>query len=274
MLFHKLFISWASDFWNVVDVGAIGSTYLLCVYTLSGPVVTSSEKYRIVAAIGSFFLWVRLLGYMKLLSLKLATFVLALFQIFADLQSFLVVLALIMGMFTCMFYLLGHPGKSDHVHEVYESPVETLLMLYGMMIGEYSVDEFRSSPFMMILNVGYMFIMTIVMLNILIAIVSDSYEAAMIRSKAMFVRAKFELAAELVAVREALGWKFSESGLRSDYSYTKLLSVNVDDTDDENEWMGRALDMEMRVRTIVEDANGQLLDEIRDMMSITQQRSQ
>merc|ERR1712023_395540 len=45
---------------------------------------------------------------------------------------------------------------------------------------------------------SYMLLMTIIMLNVLIAIVSDSYDSVMIRSKKLFLRAKFQIVADMM----------------------------------------------------------------------------
>merc|ERR1711998_41535 len=46
----------------------------------------------------------------------------------------------------------------------------------------------------------FTFMVMVLLLNMLIAIVSDSYDYAMIRSKQLFLRARIELAAELVVI--------------------------------------------------------------------------
>jgi hypothetical protein len=136
---------------------------------------------------------------------------------------------------------------------MFETIDSTFIILYGMMTGQYYTEEFESSSLLMALNVLYMFLMAIIMLNILIAIVSDSYDAAMIRARALFTRAKFEFAAEQVAMRDALGWGFGSDGGASKVS-TSLLHVDLNDDENqtETEWMGRALDMEHRVKKVVD----------------------
>ena len=72
--------------------------------------------------------------------------------------------------------------------------------LVGMTLGEYdaNIDDYSESWLLLIYFMSYMFLMTIIMLNILIAIVSDSYDSVMIRSKKLFLRAKFLIVADMM----------------------------------------------------------------------------
>ena len=67
-----------------------------------------------------------------------------------------------------------------------------------MTLGEYDVDDYSDSWLMLTYFLSYMLLMTIIMLNVLIAIVSDSYDSVMIRSKKLFLRAKFQIVADMM----------------------------------------------------------------------------
>jgi len=65
-----------------------------------------------------------------------------------------------------------------------------------MLLGEYDSTNF-ADYYIYWLSVAFMFIIVIVMLNVLIAIVGDSYDATMVKSTELFWRAKVELVAKV-----------------------------------------------------------------------------
>jgi len=78
----------------------------------------------------------------------------------------------------------------------FASPMRTLDTLYQMMLGEYERDNFPDI-FTTLLSFLFMVLVVVVMMNVLIAIVSDSYDNAMVRSNELFWRARLELVAEV-----------------------------------------------------------------------------
>ena len=287
---------WASDVWNIVDGLVIATAGVACW------MATLPERnegwFPIVAAVACGLLWLKLLGYVKVLNQKFATYVLCLFQIAADIRSFLVILLLVMCAFGNMFYLVNaapvvHSERfrslrrdDDEGHHTqshtgaagpFWSVEETLVSVYRMMIGDFERDWF-SSMFMLLLFLGYTFIVMILMLNILIAVVSDSYDYAVIKSRQLFCRARLELAAELDVMFSGscqggsryspLGEGAPPNGLVSlGESILSRVSESIKmsrplDADDENDaaddWLGRALDMERRTKKLVDASEARL----------------
>ena len=103
-----------------------------------------------------------------------------------------------MNMFLHGILIYAHrKGIGSHI-ESFESIKNLALRLIGMTLGEYDVDDYSDSLLMMTYFLSYMLLMTIIMLNVLIAIVSDSYDSVMIRSKKLFLRAKFQIVADMM----------------------------------------------------------------------------
>jgi hypothetical protein len=195
--------------------------------------------------------------------------------------------------------------------------------------------------------------MTIIMLNVLIAIVSDSYDSVMIRSKKLFLRAKFQIVADMMlmfpkTIESEESFKYIGSSLtdkvlsfvcqpyglypvvkhfwhyelseisgdddetyRIDLEFTpswkcwlalfllvirivvllpfwilhlcsdligkfkfseidvKKCGDNPNDNDDEDDWLGRALDTERRVKKIVDEMKAELKAEMKAEISAT-----
>jgi hypothetical protein len=120
--------------------------------------------------------------------------------IITDLQSFLVILACFMLMFGNVFYIIGHRYDEEDEHaadddggepEPFSTAQEAFLSLYRMMLGDSDRSWFSSevATFFFFL---YSFFVQIIILSMLIAVVSDSYDFAIIRSVKLFDRALCE----------------------------------------------------------------------------------
>jgi len=179
-------------------------------------------------------------------------------------------------------------GASDAVNEGFVSPAETLTSIYRLMLGDFERDWF-DQPLTLVMFFVYTFLANIMMLNVLIAVVSDSYECAIIKSKLLFRRARLELVAEFdtmlticsgadgagLARHNAYAHVYDEleradGGTRSDQPTAQLtglswavarlsrplaraIKMGTDEEDGEdNAWPGRALDMEKRVAALIE----------------------
>mmetsp|Transcript_61082 Transcript_61082/g.90597 ORF Transcript_61082/g.90597 Transcript_61082/m.90597 type:complete len:310 (+) Transcript_61082:1764-2693(+) len=72
-------------------------------------------------------------------------------------------------------------------------PMESYLRIYSVVIGDVSLDDFQQTTFIKSLFFFFTFFGIIVLLNILIAIVNDSYSRAIMRSNGLFGKARMEL---------------------------------------------------------------------------------
>lgn len=71
------------------------------------------------------------------------------------------------------------------------------------MLGQdwlFDREDFRLIP--LLVFIGFSFLLAIVLLNVLIAIIGDSYERCLLRSRHLFGRSRIVLLAELVALRD------------------------------------------------------------------------
>jgi hypothetical protein len=71
--------------------------------------------------------------------------------------------------------------------------------MYSILVGDVDLDYFGSSDLMMAVFFFFSLFCIIILLNILIAIIIDSYESTKERSREIFGRAQVEYAAALVA---------------------------------------------------------------------------
>jgi hypothetical protein len=156
------------------------------------------------------------------------------------------------------------------------------------MLGDFERDWF-DQPLTLFMFFAYTFIANIMMLNVLIAVVSDSYEHAMIKSKFLFRRARLELVAEFDTMftcwdgtRRLQKQREREREAARNGGYAELdapdpdleaptpgiwlvlkrlgkplaraIKMGRDENDGEDTaWPGRALDMERRVAALIHD---------------------
>uniref|UniRef100_A0A7S2UNT3 Ion transport domain-containing protein n=1 Tax=Attheya septentrionalis TaxID=420275 RepID=A0A7S2UNT3_9STRA len=205
------FQSYFWSFWNIVDILAtglaLGSTTAMRL-NLDTDVSASSDLLRALLAITTGLLWLRVLGLLKTVNMQLATFVLATVQITRDILWFLLILLTAVVAFSQMFYTLLLPSGCSTGETAAEhcNQAEYYLRVYSILLGDFG--EFDRSDFSTVLSVTlavfFTFMVVLVLLNVLIAIVSDSYEKCLVRSHFLFGRARVMLLAELVSFQNLL----------------------------------------------------------------------
>lgn len=84
------------------------------------------------------------------------------------------------------------------------NPGDSILRVYSIVIGDYSLDDYEITLGMTILFVILTLICVIVMLNVLIAVISDSYMKAKIESAVLFGRARVTFVAQNEALETFL----------------------------------------------------------------------
>jgi len=156
-------------------------------------------------------LWVKVLGFLKVVNKDMSTFILALMQILRDLRYFAVVFAVIIFMFGDMMHIavstkddgqycidgqeqdsLSGPTQdfcSDH-------PIDSYLRVYALLLGDFQLDDWRDTSGLTVLCVMFTLIGVVILLNVLIAVISDSYEKAKIQSVLLFGRARVTFVAQ------------------------------------------------------------------------------
>ena len=191
--------AWRWDYWNWLDVAVLACSWTAFVRAATPGVHLSAH----LAATNAVLLWLALFGFLKHLDQRLATFVLMFERIVRDLWIFLFFYLLWVLMFGSAFcILLGstharefefHDTAQPNAFESARMTIYSLLVL--SFIGDFDPDNFPEpvDKFYLIL---YLLVTVVVQLNILIAIVSDSYDAAMARSEALYYRAHNDLITE------------------------------------------------------------------------------
>lgn len=201
------------SFWNLIDFLATALALVSTVsmrwhFAVNDQGLEDLSMLRKLLAVTTGFLWLRVLSLLKAINMQLATFVLAILQITKDITWFCVILLIIVVSFSQMFFTLLAPSTcaSTGSDSMECKQGDYLLRVYTILLGDFGNFELErfQSGFSVFLLVLYSFLVTVVLLNVLIAIASDSYEKCLLRSQHLFGRARIMLVAELVSFQNLL----------------------------------------------------------------------
>ena len=215
----RLFWSDFFTFWNLIDVVplffvafcAIAVDLHLRWRALDESCVDSTIPFylRVAVATTTPFLWLRVLGHLKMWNKQLATFILCSVEIMKDIKWFMLVLMIAMSSFAQMFVSLTFEPMDVNSPEAprlggqyqYFS-LEGYLKAYTLMLGDFDSLSLRKHPSITLLFILYTFGVTVVLLNILIAIVSESYATSTTTSKTMLGKARILFVSELSSLHQ------------------------------------------------------------------------
>ena len=208
----KMLRIYISDAWNWVDVSLIALVSWIMHYIITRGDVHRAN-FRVISALTSGIIWLKFLGFIRIVYFKFAIFMRVIQQIFREILPFCIVLFVVMGLFAEMLVLIFDGREGNIAFEAVDNTAwtswgETGLTAYRMLFGDFDRDWFRTkrgngaiNRFAVILFVCFQFLVGIVLLNILIAVVSDSYEYCMEQGEFNHAQVRLNIAAEF----ESLG---------------------------------------------------------------------
>ena len=180
-----------NDGWNVLDllqIAGVGTT--LGMHTGFLGLAERHELTVPVASIAVFLMWLKLFAFMRAFE-RLGALIRMIEVIVADILPFLVILATVMVASAFVFYLLfyryaredGVGPRNIYAREEGEDLVfgwnAALFSQFTLMLGDFSTELLENSPYPRLVKVVFILVMlfvNIVMLNLLIAIMGDSYD--------------------------------------------------------------------------------------------------
>ena len=201
------------SFWNLCDLVStvLALASVVCVRLFcNSPATVVEAPLRNLISLATGFLWLRVLSFLKGINEQLATFVLCILNIVRDITWFCVILLTLVVAFAQMFFTVLVPNYcTDPTAPEFNgecTPSEYYFRVYGVLLGNYGDFERQdfATVFSVILIVCFTFMVALVLLNVLIAVASDSYERCLIRSANLFGRARVMLIAELVSFQNLL----------------------------------------------------------------------
>ena len=237
-----MFNTWKNDYWNWLDVASFASCVVMLIYFRFHGQDGNLDK---ISSISSLLMWCKFLGQIRAFNQKISTFVLMLFTILHDIKYFMFLMLCVMSMFgQALFISLAHHADvAEDAKGSFDSFGSTLLSCYTMMLGEFDTDKFPDL-FAKIIFALYMFIVVVCMLNVLIAIVSDSYDNAMVKSPELYYRSRLGLIAE---ISTAFNWLLKINGKIKEKENLDLSPYLLQSSSEGDEWAGKVLDIVKRI---------------------------
>eukprot|EP00588_Corethron_pennatum_P016802 CAMPEP_0194310506 /NCGR_PEP_ID=MMETSP0171-20130528/7455_1 /TAXON_ID=218684 /ORGANISM="Corethron pennatum, Strain L29A3" /LENGTH=1108 /DNA_ID=CAMNT_0039064175 /DNA_START=173 /DNA_END=3499 /DNA_ORIENTATION=+ len=197
-------------FWNLIDVSSLVMFVICSIWMILWMICSrenreNRDSSRPWIAITTLLLWLKFLNVFKVVNQELATVVLAIVEISKDIIWFLIILFIIMLAFSQMFHTILSKPNLDNCNGEFctEDWIVNFFEVYYIMLGFGDMPEDKKSAenwFMF----PYTLLVMIVLLNVLIAIISDSYDKARINSEKLFGRARIIFVAELTALEKLL----------------------------------------------------------------------
>lgn len=183
---------------------------------INGPVLP-------LASFALCLLWIRLISFLQVMNRKLATYYLALLQIFSDIKLFVLVVLLTTLLFGDLYYIayasdssicdpalrtvgIGVFDNDADTHPHCYSPILSAMSIYGLFVGSYNFADFNKGIWTYILYGPMTFFIILVVVNVLIAIVDESYEHSLLKSNRLFGRTRL--------------FQISQADAMADFGYT------------------------------------------------------
>ena len=179
--------------WNLFNPLAAISGYTVCFFAILDEGYRTGMTSRIYMSLGCIFIFLKVLSKIRGLSQDMATVISTLNYVLIALVQFGFVLLGLMSVFAFIFYLLlGHPSiqigredafADDDSDDPFATPGESILTLLRMTMGDFDRGWFRSeypdlNHFVIFLYAMFTLVGVIIMLNVLIAVVSEVYTDA------------------------------------------------------------------------------------------------
>lgn len=182
------FGSWIWDMGNWLDALLIFAIFYYSGVMLSmpdGEPLISNDAFRSGTAITKGILWMSVISFLKSTQVEFSVFVSGVFYVVQRLAAFLLALCVILLMFAQMFYIVYAETEECQCTEEFGDEANpfphcdfkwSLLKVFTMLMGEIG-NEMRYSrlPVAQALYLLFAFLVVILLSNVLIAIVTDSY---------------------------------------------------------------------------------------------------
>uniref|UniRef100_A0A7S3L3W8 Ion transport domain-containing protein n=1 Tax=Amphora coffeiformis TaxID=265554 RepID=A0A7S3L3W8_9STRA len=209
----QVFKSYFSNIWTFFDFVSIILVLVAVSWNDKNPDVYRQGLNAFVLGL----LWIKVLGFLKVVNKEMSTFILSLIQILRDLRHFMIVMAVVIFMFGDMMhialstkddgrYCTENEGDLSGPEEDFCSlqNMDSYLRVYSLLLGDFELDDYKENNGIVVLFVIFTMMGVIILLNVLIAVVSNSYERAKVRSISLFGRARVTFVAQNEALESFL----------------------------------------------------------------------
>ena len=198
--------------WNWLDIISFAMNiivHILCAAMIleDGDSSLDLEQVRATAAITSCFILVKIFDWLRLFE-DTAFYVKLLVNTFEEIGYFLSLIILAMISFGVPLIILSLNSAEDEriVENLFDFwIVDMVISQYMLLIGGFEVENFKDNPYSFMCYVFFglaTFIAQIMMINMLIAIMTDSYEKVMENKSVNGIKTKLELLSDLAIAKK------------------------------------------------------------------------
>ena len=163
-------------FWNLFDLLslAINFAYIICDIISSNP-----DANRILASIAVLFMWLKLLYFLRLFA-PTAALIRMIVEIIKDISIFLIVFLIgVVGFANALFILSYNLSADNFDYFAHGNFILAVIYSYRQGLADFDTSFFQSSPeisYWYLLFILHTVFINIILLNMLIAIMSDSFD--------------------------------------------------------------------------------------------------
>jgi len=200
--------------WNYTDI--LGNCFIIAKIGLMWVGYSiESEESQWVTAFALFFGYIKWVSYFTIFD-STRRLVRLITQTVKDMKSFVMVLGFIIVGFSFIFVQFQENDGDETLGD-------TLLYTYSILYGNYSFDEIKFPELLFLLLVA--FALSVVLMNMLIAIMGDTYGKVQERLKFSDSQAKLEMILETIHMKRAFikfglyCFKEKEASLKNTYLY-------------------------------------------------------
>jgi len=250
---------WFSLGWNMLDLlSSLVTAFVLPAVHFSATNEELGEAESWLASITLLALWWKLL-YFAQACRGIGPVVIMVFEVLRDMTIFIALLAvMIFGFSTAFFISFRHDLVLLDVRESFGTFGRSLLTTFGMMLGEFNMPIFYETPSYVItlsIFVVYMTAMTIVLLNLLIALMTDTYDRVKGRQDICSVKAR----ATVIDGLESSLSSFLETRTKIEREVSRFLHViepqggSTQPPNYHTHWPGRIAELENRFKRALDE---------------------
>jgi len=226
---------WNLDFFNVLSLAASSFTLVCAILHF-----LRQSAIREVAAVTSVLLLLNVLNYVRGFS-QLGPLVQNVVKICVDIVPFLVLLFLILAGFTNAFNIMfseTSKHQTDFESQQFDTIFNTFMTTFGMMLGDFNLGDFYSSAdrnLMNVLFIIYILLVNIVLLNMLIAIMGDTYARVSADAASEFQCARAQLIVKILNERTPEQLELFQTKFKWIYVLEPATMAITKDDDEKNE---------------------------------------
>jgi hypothetical protein len=224
-------VQYLSEGWNWVDLLAVA----MAVHQLVDWLATGRELSQGYAAATTVLIYLKILAYLRGTK-DTAALVTMLSKVVWDAKGFVLILLVVILAFSSSFFLLS----------TFEDPSESVFGTFTVMLGEFYLDDGKfqdgGSRFFFFVFVA---LVMIIMLNLLIAIISDTFERVVERQEAQFWKQLASLLQEIEHLSPR--WVLAAAPPAECAWLHVLERVETDGSSGQESWSGRVRQLKHHV---------------------------